>query len=357
MTDPVAPTSPSPSDLGGLADSGQYNEALQIQGCEPERLIRLLRSMLTIRIVEEHIAQLVVDGDARTPCHLGIGQEAIAVGVAEHLASTDRVFGNHRSHSQYLALGGDIYRLVAEVLGKVDGASRGMGGSMHLLGAEVGFHGSVPIVGATIPIAVGAALAARMDNKGAVAMAFFGDGACEEGVFHESLNFASVYKLPMIFVVENNLFSSHLDIQMRQPSDSVARFADAHRVPSRVLDGNDVLTVSSAAAELVGGARAGNGPGLIEAVTYRFRGHVGPNEDVDVGVRRKMHDLQAWKGRCPVQRLGRALADAKLLSLASQDTLRTEIEREVSALVERARQAPYPELSALLDLVYSERPS
>ncbi len=343
------------SDLGGLADPEQFHHPLEIEGCDSDRLINLFRSMLEIRVIEEKIAGLVLDGVVRTPCHLGIGQEAVAVGVAENLTKSDRVFGGHRSHSHYLSLGGDSYRLIAEVLGKADGASRGMGGSMHLFGGEVGFHGSVPLVGATIPIAVGAALAAKMDAKGAVAVAFFGDGACEEGVFHESLNFASVYELPVLFVVENNLFSSHLDIQFRQPSDSVARFAEASRVPSAVVDGNDVLQVSRAAADLLRRGRQNEGPGLLEAVTFRFRGHVGPKEDIDVGVRRKMEDVQAWKARCPIQRLGTALAAAGVLSEASQESLRAEIEREADKQIERARQAPYPERSALLDRVYARR--
>jgi acetoin:2,6-dichlorophenolindophenol oxidoreductase subunit alpha len=343
------------SDLGVLADPQRFNEPLRVEGLDPERLRALLRSMLTIRLAEEKIAALVVEGATHTPCHLGIGQEAVAVGIAEHLRSTDRVFGGHRSHSQYLALGGDVYRLIAEVLGRVDGASRGMGGSMHLLGRDVGFHGSVPLVGATIPIAVGAALAAKMDGKGAVAVAFFGDGACEEGVFHESLNFAAVHKLPVLFVVENNLFSSHLDLQFRQPSDSMARFGAAHRVASKVVDGNDVLAVSQGAAALIKGARTGEGPGLLEAVTFRFRGHVGPNEDIDVGVHRKMEDVRAWRARCPIVRLGAALAAADVLTVEGQAALREELVRTIDEHTECARRAPHPEPAALLNLVYAER--
>lgn len=341
------------SDLGGLADPARFREPLDITGQDTARLLRLLRSMWQIRVVEEQVAALVVAGLAKTPCHLGIGQEAVAVGVCAELRNTDRVFGGHRSHSQFLALGGSPFGLLAEILGRVEGVSHGMGGSMHLYGASVGFHGSVPLVGATIPIAVGAALAAQMDGADSIAVAFFGDGACEEGVFHESLNLAVVYNLPVLFVVENNLFASHLDIQFRQPSDRVARYADAHRVRNRTVDGNDVLTVQGAAKELIDAARAGQGPGLLEAVTYRFRGHVGPNEDIDVGVNRRMEDVESWKRRCPIRRLSEALLAGKAVTEAELKRLQTDVHAEVAEAVSKAKAGHYPPKTALLDLVYA----
>jgi pyruvate dehydrogenase E1 component alpha subunit len=343
------------SELGGLADPARYTEPLDVGGRDPARLLEQLRSMVRIRRVEEQIADLVVAGLARTPCHLGIGQEAVAVGVCAHLRHTDRVFGGHRSHSQFLALGGSPSRLIAEVLGKADGASRGMGGSMHLYGRSVGFHGSVPLVGATIPIAVGAALAAKMDGGDSVAVAFFGDGATEEGVFHESLNLAVVYGLPILFVCENNLFSSHLDIEFRQPSDRIARYGEAHRITSLTVDGNDVIAVEAAAAELVGASRTGHGPRLLEAVTYRFRGHVGPNEDIDVGVHRRMEDVEAWKERCPIRRLSAGLLAAGVVSAAHIEELERAIAGEIADAVARARDGRYPEAAALHDFVYASR--
>jgi pyruvate dehydrogenase E1 component alpha subunit len=341
------------SDLGGLADPAQFTARLDIAGHDTSELLGMLRSMLQIRIVEERIADLVVAGAARTPCHLGIGQEAVAVGVCANLHSTDRVFGGHRSHSQFLALGGSPYGLVAEILGKVHGASHGMGGSMHLYGASVGFQGSVPLVGATIPIAVGAALAAQMDGQGAVAVAFFGDGACEEGVFHESLNLAAVYNLPVLFVCENNLFASHLDIQFRQPSDRIARYGEAHRIASATVDGNDVLAVREAAGQLIQAARAGKGPGLLEAITYRFRGHVGPNEDIDVGVHRRMEDVHAWKKRCPIRRMADALIAEGAMTPEGLQALQTSIAAEIDAAVDRAKAAPDPDAGALRAFVYA----
>jgi pyruvate dehydrogenase E1 component alpha subunit len=297
----------------------------------------------------------VEQGFARAPCHLGIGQEAVAVGVASQLRKTDRVFGGHRSHSHFLSMGGDLYALVAEVLGKADGASRGMGGSMHLVSQTVGFYGSVPIVGATIPIATGAAMAAKFDGKGDVAVAYFGDGATEEGVFHESMNLASSQALPVIFVCENNLFSSHLDIALRQPSDRIARYADAHRVRGITVDGNDVIAVMKAAVELVSAARAGNGPGFLEAVTYRHRGHVGPKEDVDVGVRRKTTDLVAWKELDPIPRLANALVAAGLMTAEAIAERQRQLRARVDAACERAKSAPYPSPDALLGVVFADR--
>jgi pyruvate dehydrogenase E1 component alpha subunit len=357
---------PAPSDLGqtvgfrdtlgALADPVAYTEPLDLAQIENSWAVAKLRAILQIRIAEEVIAELVESGEARCPCHLGIGQEAVAVGVSAHLRPTDRVFGAHRSHSHYLALGGGLLELFAEVLGKEPGASRGMGGSMHLYGPRVGFHGSVPIVGATIPIAVGAGLAAKMDGSGDVAVSYFGDGAAEEGVLHESLNMAAVMKLPVLFVCENNLFSSHLDIHLRQPENRVSRFADAHDVPARLVDGNDVVAVARATEELVDHARRGDGPGFLEAVTYRWRGHVGPKEDVDVGVRRRPDELAAWKRRDPARRLADALVKRGALTTRSVDELIGTLRSECADAVEQARQAPYPPVSNLLDLVY-KRPA
>lgn len=340
-------------DLGPLADPGQFNAPLTLDNQSTEALIEALEMMMRIRLAEEAIAELIVSGEAKCPCHLGIGQEAVAVGISRHLRSSDRVFGGHRSHAHYLALGASLDEMMAEVLGKASGASHGMGGSMHLYAPEVGFQGSVPIVGATIPIAAGAALAAKMDGRGDVAVAYFGDGACEEGVMHETLNMAAIMALPCIFVAENNLYSSHLDIDQRQPATSVARYAEAHRVNHRLVDGNDVIAVAKAAGELIEAARRGEGPGFLEAVTFRWRGHVGPNEDIDVGVQRAPEVLAAWKHRDPVRRLWEALLEDR----SADPNSRTDIERalrgEIAAAVALARSAAYPPESALLDLVYA----
>jgi TPP-dependent pyruvate/acetoin dehydrogenase alpha subunit len=344
---------PPRSDLGALADPQRLMTPIDVAGFDAAWLQRALRDMTLIRVAEEAIGSWVEQGVARAPCHLGIGQEGVAVGVASQLRPTDRVFGNHRSHSHFLALGGDVYELLAEVLGKADGASRGMGGSMHLYAKAVGFHGSVPIVGATIPIAVGAGLAAKLDGSDDVAVAFFGDGATEEGVFHESMNLAASQQLPVLFVCENNLFSSHLDIALRQPSDRIARYAEAHKVRAATVDGNDLIAVMRAAESLVSSARSGAGPGFLEAITYRHRGHVGPKEDIDVGVRRKMSDLTAWKRLDPIARLRDALLAGGVMTAAQMAEQERDLRAVVHTACERAQAAPYPPAAALLGTVFA----
>lgn len=340
-------------NLGDLADPREYTHPIDLRNESTEALLSDLQSILRIRSVEYAIADLVRSGEAKCPCHLAVGQEAVSVGVARHLRKTDRCFGNHRSHGHFLALGGSVGSLMSEVLGKADGCSRGMGGSMHLYGGDFGFLGSVPIVAGTVPLAAGAALAAKFSGEGDVAVAYFGDGACEEGVVHETLNMAASMKLPLLFVVENNLFSSHLDLHLRQPASSISRFADAHCVESRVVDGNDVVSVAHAAGSLIARMREGGGPGLLEAVTYRWLGHVGPNEDIDVGVHRSLSELSAWKHRDPVRRLEEPLVNARGVPAERLQQMRADIDGEVRKAVEAARAAAYPDASGLLGMVYA----
>lgn len=352
-------TGPSPTaardTLGPLADSSALHGPVEFLPTDDvASFVPAIGRMLAIRLAEERIADGVADGTIRCPCHLAIGQEAAAVGVAMHLRPTDRAFGAHRSHAHFLAMGGALHGLFAEVLGKDTGVSRGMGGSMHLLAREHGFFGSVPIVGATIPIAVGAGLAAKLDGKGDVAVSFFGDGATEEGGFHESMNLARVLDAPVLFVCENNLYSSHLHIALRQPMNSVARYAGAHGVPSVTVDGNDVAAVSRAVGGALAAMRAGGGPFMIECVTYRWRGHVGHREDEDVGVMRK-HDLALWKGRDPIRRLVAGLQAAGLCDDAALDRERERAGRAVTDAWDRAAADAFPPLSALLDHVYADR--
>jgi len=339
--------------LGSLADPKQHVEPIQLKNQPTDVLLSDFEKMVLIRSVEEAIAGLIVSGEAKCPCHLAVGQEAVAVGVARHLNSKDRLYGAHRSHSQFLALGGSPDSLLAEVLGKETGCSKGMGGSMHLVDESIGFGGSVPIVAGTVPVAVGAALAFKIRNEPQVGVAFFGDGACEEGVVHESMNMASVMKLPMIFVVENNLFSSHLDIHLRQAGNRVARFADSHAIPTRVVDGNDVLAVSDAASELAERARRGEGPGFIEAVTYRWLGHVGADANIDVGVRRSADEVEQWKKRDPIKRLETALRNDRGVVSGQFEEIRKKVTEQVAVGLEAARAAPYPAPEALLARVYA----
>ncbi|MGH7498876.1 MAG: thiamine pyrophosphate-dependent dehydrogenase E1 component subunit alpha [Gemmatimonadales bacterium] len=350
------PAKDQPDRLGPFADADQFHAPLALPDGDRGWLRSALRRMVLIRSAEELIGDMVSKGKIRCPCHLAVGQEAPAVGLAVHLRPTDRVFGAHRSHAHYLALGGTVHGLLAEVQGRDTGASRGMGGSMHLIDVAHGLYGTVPIVAATIPIAVGAGLAAKMDGAGDVAVSLFGDGATEEGVFHEAMNLAAVMRLPVLFLCENNLFSSHLHIDLRQPRDSVARYAEAHAVPWTRVDGNDVVQVAEVAGKAIAAMRAGGGPHFIEAVTYRWRGHVGPREDEDVGVERK-DDLARWKLRDPIRRLAEALVVAgDLDQRALADDWRS-CRAEVQAEWERASRDAYPPAEALLDYVYTAPPA
>ncbi len=341
-------------DLGELADPRKFHEPIVIEGYTAAELKQHMSSMLKIRLVEQHLADMRREGKIGGPVHLGVGQEAVAVGVSAHLRSTDRVFGAHRSHSHVLALGSDMRRLFAEVLGKDTGLSRGMGGSMHLWDQPRGFYGSVPIVGGTVSLAVGAALAAKQSGGGDVAVAYFGDGAAEEGVVHESMNLAAILRVPVLFVVENNLFASHMHISLRQPAGVVARFAEPHRMPYEVIDGNDVCAVRAAAQRLIDHARAGGGPGFLEAITFRWYGHVDWREDIDVGVQRSTTDLDNWRARDPVGRLAAAMVAGGIWSDAEQHDLTKAIRRQVLQDWELAEQDPYPPPSALLDRVYAQ---
>jgi len=333
----------NPAALGALGDPANCHEPIDVGGASPEAVRAMLERMMLIRAAEERIGDAAGSGEVKCPCHLAIGQEAAAVGVAAHICDGDRVFGAHRSHGHFLALGASLESLFAEILGKDNGCSRGMGGSMHLRDVAYNFWGSVPIVAATIPIAVGAGLAAQMDGGNSIAVSFFGDGATEEGVFHESMNLAAVKKLPVVFVCENNLFSSHLHVSLRQPADSTCRYAEAHCLPWRRVDGNDVVAVASVMAEAAAHARMGEGPFYIEAVTYRWRGHVGPREDIDVGVQRK-NDLSIWKKRDPIARLATTLN----LELDWQ-----MVRNQVESAWAQAKAAEPPSADTLLSRVFS----
>ena len=339
--------------LGDLADSAQHQQAIDVAGQDAATLLTQLQMMLRIRLAERCLAEGRRNGLIGGPVHLGVGQEAVAVGVAAELRKTDRVFGAHRSHAQVLSMGSSLHRLFAEVLGKDTGLSRGMGGSMHLWDQPNGFYGSVPIVSGTVPMAVGAALAAKMQGGGDVGVSYLGDGAVEEGVFHESLNLARMLKAPAIFVVENNLFASHMHISLRQPKESTARFAAANDIPYEIVDGNDVIKVRLAATRLIKQARAGQGPGYIEAVTFRWYGHVDWREDIDVGVNRSTEVVNAWRKRDPVARL---VAGMQVLGLINSDKLATmevEIAEEVNDAWKQAQADAYPPLSALTSRVFA----
>ena len=340
--------------LGALALPYAFHDPVQLVSTTFAEVHRMLSSMLRIRIAEDRLAAARRDGLIGGPVHLGVGQEAIASGIAASLRSTDRVFGAHRSHSHLLSLGSSVHKLFAEVLGKDTGHCRGMGGSMHLWDQSRGFYGSVPIVAGTVALAVGAGWAAKLQGTDDVAVAYLGDGAVEEGVVHESLNLARVHNVPIIFIVENNLFASHMHISIRQPSDATARFAAANGIPFEIIDGNDVVVVAQAGQLAIERARSGGGPSFIEAVTCRWYGHVDWRDDIDVGVNRSQEDLASWKARDPIARLRAAMLSAGIWSEEQDSKLISQITQEIDEAWELAMSDPYPSAKALLDRVYAK---
>jgi pyruvate dehydrogenase E1 component alpha subunit len=305
--------------------------------------------MLRIRMVEERIAELYPEQEMRCPVHLCIGQEAVAVGVCASLRPTDLVLSGHRSHGHYLAKGGDLRAMLAEIYGRATGCARGKGGSMHLVDLAAGFLAATPIVASTIPIAVGAALGGRLRGEDRVVVSFFGDAATEEGVFHESVNFAVLKQLPVLFVCENNLYSVHSPLSVRQPSGrSIADLVRGHGLPSIQADGNDVQEVARRAAEAAVRARSGGGPSFLEFITYRWREHCGPFPDNDLGYR-PAGEFEQWQGRDPIQRLQIELG----LDPDEVADLAAELQAEIDEGVAFARNSPFPEPHEMNEDVYS----
>ncbi len=308
-----------------------------------EELLEMLSKMILIRNAEYKIGEGRKSGLVGGPVHLGIGQEAIPVGISKYLTNKDKIFGGHRSHAHLISLGIDLRSFFAEILAKSSGISKGMGGSMHLFAESVGFYGSVPIVAGTVPLAVGSALASKLKKEKNVSIAYLGDGAIEEGIVHESLNFARINNCPVIFIVENNLFSSHLNINLRQPKELTYRFANSNDIEAKVIDGNNLSSICKISAEYIERCRNGEGPFFIEAITYRWLGHVDWREDIDVGVRRSKEDLIFWKKRDPILRLKKSLINKFNLETNEFINLEKNIQKELENSWNNALKDSSPE--------------
>lgn len=295
-----------------------------------QQLETLYREMLRVRRVEEAIALRYAEQEMRCPTHLCIGQEAVCAGICSELTVDDYVFSNHRAHGHYLAKGGSLPGMIAELYGKSDGCCRGIGGSMHLIDPQAGFLGAVPIVASTIPLAVGAAWAAQLKGESRVAVAFFGDGAFEEGVVHESLIFATLHRLPVIFVCENNLYSVYTRIDARQPNRPIHGVAAAHGCHIATADGNDIESVCEVARNAITRTRSGGGPAFLEFSTYRWLEHCGPNYDDHLNYR-PTEELPGWQERCPIRRL-----KDKLRSLGSESSFFSAAEAAIADEINRA---------------------
>jgi TPP-dependent pyruvate/acetoin dehydrogenase alpha subunit len=302
---------------------------------------RFYRAMYRIRKTEEEIARIYPSDKIQSPVHLAIGQEAPNVAVCEALAPDDVVFGTYRSHALYLAKGGDLRRMLAELYGKVTGCARGKGGSMHLIDVAHGVMGTSAVVASTIPLAVGYAYAMKQRRTGRVVVSFFGDGAVEEGVFHESLNFAVLKALPILFVCENNFYAIHARLRDRQPADDIAARARAYGLPAERFDGADVLAIHDRARAAVAAIRTGtSGPVFFECRAYRWREHVGPAEDYHLGYRTRA-EAEPWIRDDGVARLAAALPDA------ARRRIEAEVAAEIADALAFAEQSPFPDAAEL----------
>jgi pyruvate dehydrogenase E1 component alpha subunit len=321
-------------------------ETLSAPSVAPADIARIYRSLRRIRRAEEEIARIYPSDKIKSPVHLSIGQEAVSVGVCDVLRADDVVAPTYRGHAAYLAKGAPFRGLLAELYGKATGVAGGKGGTMHLIDMSHNVLGASAVVGTTIPIAVGYALALKRMKTDRVAVTFFGDGATEEGVFGESLNFASLHKLPVLFVCENNYYAIHTPITRRGATMRLCERVETYGIPAHRVDDSDVFKLRELAAATVDGLRRGKGPVFIECCTYRWREHVGPNEDFDQGYRAR-EDFQPWLKDDQVERVGRMLSDDERAEIDS------EIELEIEDAVAFAETSPFPAAETLYANVFA----
>jgi TPP-dependent pyruvate/acetoin dehydrogenase alpha subunit len=306
------------------------------------------RSLYRIRQVEEEMARIYPSDKIRSPMHLSIGQEAVAVGVCEALRPDDIVFGTYRGHATYLAKGGDLKKMIAELYGKVDGCAKGKGGSMHLVDVEHGVMGTSAVVGTTIANAVGYAYAIKYRHQDNIVASFFGDGAVDEGVFYESLNFAALKNLPIIFICENNSYAIHAHQLTRQPSDNIVERAISCGVRAKKIENNDIFEIYESVRDAAEEIRKGNsGPILIECMTYRWREHVGPNEDYGLGYRLKQ-EAQKWIDMDPLALIAKKIPGKERLSIEK------EVFDEIQGALEFAEESPFPDGTELYTNIFIE---
>jgi len=314
----------------------------------------LLREMMRIRAVEETIAERYSEQKMRCPTHLSIGQEAPAAATGAVLLATDMAVSGHRAHAHYLAKGGNLPAMIAEIYGKVTGCSRGKGGSMHLVDETVGFMGSTAIVGGTVPVGVGLALSREIAARGEIVCIFMGDAVMETGVFYESANFAAVHRLPVLFVCENNLYSVYSPLEVRQPAGRyLADTAAAMGLTAVSGDGNDVLASYDLIKAAADRARSGQGPQFVELATYRWREHCGPNYDNTIGYRSE-EEFEAWKGLDPIARLTKALLQDRTIDPSWIEALTRNIRAEVDEAFDFAEASAFPPASDAFTDLYSK---
>lgn len=306
-----------------------------------KQALKIYYLMKKIRIFEEKIVSLYPQQEMRTPVHLYIGEEAIAVGVCVCLEKDDVVFGTHRSHGVYIAKGGNIKELASELYGKQTGCSRGKGGSMHVIDLRCGVFGTTAIVGGNIPLGVGAGLGFKLKGEKRVSCIFFGDGGVDQGTFYESINFAVLKRLPVLFICENNFFATHSHISKRQPLDNIYERGMPLGIPSFRVDGNDVLAVYFKVKEVIDQVRFLNIPVLIECRTFRWMSHVGPQSDEELGTPPAKY-LKEWKDRCPIEKWESYIIENNIATKRDLDKITEKIDKEVEEAFIYAKNSPYP---------------
>jgi len=321
-------------------------------GLQREHALRLLREMIRIRRFEEKAAELYTLGKIRGFLHLYIGEEAVAVGAMQAFTPEDAIVATYREHGQALARGIPAGSLMAEMYGKASGCSRGRGGSMHFFDVSRRFFGGYAIVGGGMPIAVGLALADKLQGLARVTACFFGDGAVAEGEFHESLNLAALWKLPVLFLCENNLYAMGTALARHQAQTDIRLKAQAYNLPGEAVDGMDVLAVESATRRAAGAVRGGEGPHLLEARTYRFRAH----SMADPELYRPKEEVDEWKARDPIAAFQARLLEWGLASAADPGAIETTVAAEIDAAVAFAEAAPWEPVEDLLKDVYTPVP-
>lgn len=315
----------------------------------PELYREMLKKMLQIRFFEEQVDQLYMKGEVHGTGHLYIGMEATAVGSILALKKDDVITSTHRGHGHCIAKGAELNLMMAELLGKRTGYCKGKGGSMHIADINIGNLGANGIVGGGIAIATGAALAAKEMQTGQVALCFFGDGAINQGVFHESINMASIWKLPVIYIVENNKYGMGFPVSKAVNIDKLSKRAYAYGIKGITIDGNDVVGVYNSLSELIFEARSGKGPILVECETYRWKGH----SRVDPERYRTKEEVEEWKKKCPILRFKKYLTDNNIMSLTEIDKIEKDVMIEIKEATEFAIASPFPEPKEATEDVYA----
>lgn len=339
---------------GGSAVKLALTNAAPMGGSERDRLLWMYWAMQRIRHFDDRVVRLYVSGRLTGALHSYVGEEASGVGVCANLRPDDYIITTHRGHGHMLAKGARMDRMMAELFGRVDGYCRGKGGSMHIVDMSLGILGANGIVGAGIPIATGAATAIKIKGTDQVVACFFGDGAANTGAFHEGVNMAAVWKLPVIFVCENNLYAQFTPQRMHAAVPDLFVRAQGYGIPGVSVDGNDVLAVSEVAAEAIARARRGEGPTLIETKTFRWFGHAINNPGSNIG--RDQEEIEAWKKKDPIPRFAKKLIESGIATQEELDAIRDQAAAELEASIAFAEASPEPAAEEALQHVYTELP-